>query len=188
MARLIRTEKEVEGRYEEVWLVVEEDALEQWPAGPLEVVGRPATRGDGLARARGEAVYTADLKLNGMLHAAVLRSPHAHARVTRIDLAPALAAARRARGDRAGRHRPAGRRVQLPGRRRSPPSAPTRSRRREAALAAIEIEYEVLEPLLDPDEAVARGSVIGEPRARSAATSTGASTRRTSSSTGEFRT
>ena len=37
MARLIRTEKEVEGRREEVWLVVEEDALEQWPAGPLEV-------------------------------------------------------------------------------------------------------------------------------------------------------
>ena len=33
MASLIRTEKEVEGRYEEVWLVVEEDALQQWPAG-----------------------------------------------------------------------------------------------------------------------------------------------------------
>ena len=33
VARLIRTEKEVEGRYEEVWLVVEEDALDQWPAG-----------------------------------------------------------------------------------------------------------------------------------------------------------
>ena len=28
MARLIRTEKEVEGRFEEVWLVVEEDALD----------------------------------------------------------------------------------------------------------------------------------------------------------------
>ena len=51
VARLIRTEKEVEGRYEEVWLVVEEDALEQWPAGPRDVVGRPATR-DGRARAR----------------------------------------------------------------------------------------------------------------------------------------
>ena len=51
MARLIRTEKEVEGRYEEVWLVVEEDALEQWPAGPLDVVGRPAPR-DRRARAR----------------------------------------------------------------------------------------------------------------------------------------
>ena len=91
MARLIRTEKEVEGRYEEVWLVVEEDALEQWPAGPLEVVGHPATRIDGLERARGEAVYTADLKLPGMLHTAVLRSPYAHARVRSIDLAPALA-------------------------------------------------------------------------------------------------
>ena len=92
MARLIRTEKEVEGRREEVWLVVDEDALEQWPAGPLEVVGRPAPRIDGLARARGEALYTADIQLPGMLHTAVLRSPHAHARVTRIDLAPALAA------------------------------------------------------------------------------------------------
>ena len=92
MARLIRTEKEVEGRREEVWLVVEEDALEQWPAGPLDVVGRPAPRIDGPERARGEATFTADLALPGMLHTAVLRSPHARARVTRIDLAPALAA------------------------------------------------------------------------------------------------
>ena len=40
MARLIRTEKEVEGRYEEVWLVVEEDPLDQWPPGPREVGDR----------------------------------------------------------------------------------------------------------------------------------------------------
>ena len=33
MARLIRTEKEVEGRYEDVWIVVDEDALDQWPKG-----------------------------------------------------------------------------------------------------------------------------------------------------------
>ena len=31
----------------------------------------------GCERARGEAIYTADLRLNGMLHTAVLRSPHA---------------------------------------------------------------------------------------------------------------
>jgi xanthine dehydrogenase YagR molybdenum-binding subunit len=55
VARLIRTEKEVEGRYEEVFIVVEEDALEQWPAGPREIVGQPATRIDGAERARGEA-------------------------------------------------------------------------------------------------------------------------------------
>jgi len=91
VARLIRTEKEVEGRFEEVWIVVEEDPLEQWPAGPLSVVGRPAPRQDAPLRARGEARYTADIKLPGMLHAAVLRSPHAHARVKRIDVAPALA-------------------------------------------------------------------------------------------------
>ena len=40
MARLIRTEKEVEGRYEDVWIVVDEDALDQWPEGPLKTVDR----------------------------------------------------------------------------------------------------------------------------------------------------
>ena len=47
MARLIRTEKEVEGEYSEQWIVVEEDPLDRWPVGPLEVVGRPAARVDG---------------------------------------------------------------------------------------------------------------------------------------------
>jgi xanthine dehydrogenase YagR molybdenum-binding subunit len=166
VARLIRTEKEVEGRYEEVWVVVEEDALDQWPAGPLEVVGRPATRDDGLVRARGEAVYTADLKLNGMLHAAVLRSPNPHARVTRLDLAPALALP--------GVHAAIG-----PGDldllvdecnyQGAPIAAVCADTLAEAqaALDAIELEYEVLEPLLDSDEAVTRGSVLGEPRVRS---------------------
>ena len=41
MARLIRTEKEVEGNYTEQWIVVDEDPVPQWPAGPLEIVGRP---------------------------------------------------------------------------------------------------------------------------------------------------
>src|SRR4029079_8783996 len=41
VARLIRTEKEVEGRYEEVWLVVDEDAPEQWAPGPRGNAGRP---------------------------------------------------------------------------------------------------------------------------------------------------
>ena len=40
VARLIKSEKEVEGRYEEVWTLVEEDALAQWPAGPGAVVGK----------------------------------------------------------------------------------------------------------------------------------------------------
>ena len=38
--------------------MVEEDALDQWPAGPLDVVGRPAARIDGRERARGQARRT----------------------------------------------------------------------------------------------------------------------------------
>jgi CO/xanthine dehydrogenase Mo-binding subunit len=165
VARLIRTEKEVEGRYEEVWLVVEEDALEQWPAGPRDVVGRPATRVDGFERARGEAVYTADVQLNGMLHTAVLRSPHAHARVRSVDLAPALA--------QPGVHAAIGPRdieqltdeCGFQGAAVAAVCAETYAQAR-AALRALTVDFEVLEPLLDPDEAVRRGEFLSEPRRR----------------------
>ena len=40
----------------------------------------------------GTATYTDDLTLPGMLHAAMLRSPHAHARITRIDVSGARSA------------------------------------------------------------------------------------------------
>ena len=33
----------------------------------------------------GQSTYTDDIKLTGMVHAAILRSPHAHARITSID-------------------------------------------------------------------------------------------------------
>ena len=92
MARLIRTEKEVEGRYTEQWIVVDEDALDQWPAGPLTHVGRGVPRVDGAQRARGQAPYTADLQLPGMLHTAVLRSPYARARVKSLNLDAARSA------------------------------------------------------------------------------------------------
>jgi CO/xanthine dehydrogenase Mo-binding subunit len=93
MVRLVRGESEMEGRVEEVWTLVEDDdQLEPWPAEPeLEVLGRPATRQDGAARAGGRVRYTVDVRLPGMLHAAVLRSPRANARVTRLDLGAALA-------------------------------------------------------------------------------------------------
>ncbi|HET7568698.1 MAG TPA: xanthine dehydrogenase family protein molybdopterin-binding subunit [Gaiellaceae bacterium] len=163
MARLIRTEKEVEGRFEEVWLVVEEDPLEQWPAGPRSVVGRPATRKDGLERARGEARFTADHRPPGMLHAAILRSPHAHARATRIDLAPALALpgvrAALGPGEAAGLDAEAG----YAGAPVAAVAADTFAQARRA-LAAIEVEWEVLEAVLDPEDAVARGQLVGEER------------------------
>ena len=161
MARLIRTEKEVEGRYEEVWLVVEEDALEQWPAGAREIVGQPHVRVDGAQRARGEAIYTADLQLNGMLHTAVLRSPHPRAKVTRIDLAPALALP--------GVHAAIGPNdipqltgdCTFQGQAIAAVCADSLAQAR-AAVRAIDVDFEVLEPLLDPDEAVRRGELVDE--------------------------
>jgi xanthine dehydrogenase YagR molybdenum-binding subunit len=155
MARLIRTEKEVEGRYTEQWIVVEEDTLDQWPEGPLDVVGHPARRLDGLQRARGEARYTADIQLPGMLHAAVLRSPHAHARVQRLD----LDAARQAAGVRAVLG-PLNEEIGYEGQAVAAVAADTPDQAR-AALELIGVDWDVREPLLDPDEAVRRGELIG---------------------------
>ena len=61
------------------------------PAGSLLVVGKDVPRTDAIPKVTGAAQYVADLRLPGMLHAAVLRSPHPHARITRIDAAKALA-------------------------------------------------------------------------------------------------
>ncbi len=161
MARLIRTEKEVEGRYTETWIVVEEDALDQWPTGALETVGRSAPRIDGRLRATGRAGYTADLQLPGMLHAAVLRSPYARARARRLDLGPALAAP----GVRAAVG-PGGieQLTDEPGYQGAPVAAVAADTLAQAQAAAelIEVEWEELDPLLDPDEAVRHGSLVAE--------------------------
>jgi xanthine dehydrogenase YagR molybdenum-binding subunit len=166
VARLIRTEKEVEGRYEEVWLVVEEDSLDQWPAGPREIVGRDAVRVDGRERATGQAVYTADLAKPGMLHTAVLRSPHPRARVARIDLAPALAMPGVHAAIGPGDIEQLTSDCSFQGEAIAAVCADSLAHAR-TALRAIVCEFEVLEPLLDPDEAVRQGSLLGEARERS---------------------
>ena len=52
----------------------------------LRVVGERLAAQDGAAKVKGTAIFTADRALPGMLHAKVLRSPHAHARIRRIDV------------------------------------------------------------------------------------------------------
>jgi xanthine dehydrogenase YagR molybdenum-binding subunit len=83
----------MEGRFEDVWVLVDpDDDLETWDeSAELDVVGRPATRADGLLRTSGSARYTVDVALPGMLHARVLRAPVARCRVTRLDLEAARA-------------------------------------------------------------------------------------------------
>ncbi len=53
------------------------------------VVGKSVTRLDALAKVTGQAKYCTDIKLPGMLHAKVLRSPYAHARILSIDTSKA---------------------------------------------------------------------------------------------------
>jgi xanthine dehydrogenase molybdenum-binding subunit len=52
-------------------------------------VGKPLQRIDGIEKVTGSAKYAADIKLDNMLHAKLLRSPHAHARVKHIDTSAA---------------------------------------------------------------------------------------------------
>ncbi len=55
------------------------------------VIGKARPRRDAAERATGRTRYAADLALPRMLHAKILRSPHAHARIIRIDTAKARA-------------------------------------------------------------------------------------------------
>src|SRR5688572_1790988 len=60
-------------------------------AGALRVVGRSVPRTDAVEKVTGRARYVTDLDVPGMAHAAVLRSPYAHARLVRIDTGHARA-------------------------------------------------------------------------------------------------
>jgi len=55
----------------------------------LRVVGRDVSRADAVPKTTGAATYTVDVSFPGMLHAKVLRSPHAHARLVSIDASKA---------------------------------------------------------------------------------------------------
>lgn len=54
------------------------------------VVGKRVPPIDGKAKATGEAKFTVDLQLPGMLYGRILRSPHPHARVLHVDTDKAM--------------------------------------------------------------------------------------------------
>ena len=58
-------------------------------------VGTRPIRHDGFDKVVGKARFAADLNLPGQLHAAYVRSPHAHARITAIDTILACACGER---------------------------------------------------------------------------------------------
>ncbi|UCH24502.1 MAG: xanthine dehydrogenase family protein molybdopterin-binding subunit [Trueperaceae bacterium] len=56
---------------------------------PYKVIGTRPLRPDGADKVTGKAVYGADVHLPAMLYGAMLRSPHAHARISSIDTSEA---------------------------------------------------------------------------------------------------
>ena len=134
----------------------------------LQVLGHDVPKKDGLLKASGRAEYADDLALPGMLHGKMLRSPHAHAKIVRIDTARAEALP----GVRAvvtGKDFPNVRYGNLPTTRDYTPVAMDKVRyigeevaavaavdedTAEEALDLIEVEYEVLPAVFDPEEAL----------------------------------
>jgi CO/xanthine dehydrogenase Mo-binding subunit len=61
------------------------------PKLELGRVGEVVPRADGVPKVSGQFAYSSDLQAAGMLWGHTLRSPHAHARIERIDVSAALA-------------------------------------------------------------------------------------------------
>ena len=58
---------------------------------PLRVVGKPEPKLDAVKLAQGKPAFAADLEKRGLLVGKILHSPHAHARIRRIDASRARA-------------------------------------------------------------------------------------------------
>jgi 4-hydroxybenzoyl-CoA reductase subunit alpha len=144
-------------------------------------IGKATPRIDGVAKVTGEAVYTDDLRLPGMLVGKILRSPHAHARIRGVDTSRAEALV----GVKAvvtGQDAPVQYGI-LPVAEDEFPLAVDKVRfvgDEVAAVAAIdestalralsliEVDYEVLPPIFDPHEALTRDDVKIHEEARKA--------------------
>ena len=140
-----------------------------------QVVGKPTPRVEGELKVTGRALYSADLKLPNSLWGRCLRSPIAYGRIKRIDTTKAwqvpgvkaVITGEDVPGLRVGRciyDTPvlADGVVRFIGEKVAAVAAESRLAA-EQALEAIEVEYEELEPLLDPVEATKSDSPILHP-------------------------
>src|SRR5206468_7170335 len=71
---------------------VDDNGGASWgPNDKHRLLNKPIKRVDGAVKATGAAVYTQDVRLPGMLVGRFLTSPHAHAKIIKLDLDPAKA-------------------------------------------------------------------------------------------------
>jgi xanthine dehydrogenase molybdenum-binding subunit len=141
----------------------------------MTAIGRSTPRLDGAAKVTGAEVYASDVTVPRMWHARVLRSPHAHARIESIDTSGAEALGAvcltfadvpkvkynerivstppylyRDRYVLADKARHVGEAI-------AAVAAPTEALA-ERALRALKVEYDVLEPLVEPARAMRPGA------------------------------
>jgi len=86
----IKVPRVVNGIETMVEIEVDDTGGPTWgPNDKHAILNHRLTRVDGPAKVSGAAIYSYDVRLPGMLYGRILRSPHAHARVKKIDLAAA---------------------------------------------------------------------------------------------------
>ena len=132
------------------------------------VIGTTTVRADGIPKVKGEFEYSSDMRMDGMLWGATLRSAHPRADIWSLDISRALAIpgvravlthedvpGRKLYGmERADQPVLAWQHVRYQGEPIAIVAAdhPETARR---AVDAIEVDYDVLEPLTDPERAMA---------------------------------
>lgn len=133
----------------------------------FSVIGKSVPKLDALEKVTGQAKYTTDLYLPHMLYGKILRSPHAHAKVVSIDTAKAkklpgvraIATGKDAPDEKLyalrDRYVIARDTVRFVGEPVAAVAADT-AEIAEEALNLIDVEYEVLPAVFDPEEALKR--------------------------------
>jgi len=135
----------------------------------FSVLGKNVIRKDAIEKVKGSARYIPDIQLPGMLHAKFLRSPYAHARITNIDTskAEALPGVKCVlTHHNVPKVHPLRKFeylldevVHYPGEEVAAVAALT-NEIAEEALKLIEVEYDVLPAIFDPEEAMKPGAPL----------------------------
>ncbi len=144
------------------------------PTPPRAIIGGSMLRSDSVPKVTGEARYVEDMVMPGMLHGAVLRSPHHHARVISLNTEPATrvpgVVAVLTADDIPGENglgdysqdepvlAPVGATVRMVGAPVALVVAETAASA-QAGLAAVEVGYEILPHVFEPEEALRPGAV-----------------------------
>ena len=146
---------------------------------PHSVVGQNLRKVDGVKLVTGGAAFTDDIQIPGMLYGKILPSPHAHARIRRIDTTkaralPGVHAVLTYRDVPRVPHTTAGQawpepspydtylldsKVRFVGDRVAAVAAETRAIA-ERAIRLIEVDYDVLPAVLDIEQAMAPGAPV----------------------------